>query len=132
MLFSPTVQGSGQGFVSFAPRVAEIIYISVGQLTYKPALGNLKFDAASRSFTFVAQNQGNAVLRLGGTLKLLNANGAQVASVPVDEFPVLPGGQRFGTVALPDSVKASGTVVALLTLSQPGVRAVAAQGTFKL
>ena len=118
--------------VSLNARLAEIVYINVGALTYKPALGNLKFDLTSRSFSFVMQNQGNALLRMTGSLTLLDAKGAQLVSIPVQEFPLLPGGKRIGSVALPESVKASGPVVALLTFTQPGVRPVAAQLTFKL
>lgn len=129
-VFSPTDPGEQASGVHV--QVAVIYYINVGTLSYKPALGNLKFDAASRSFSFVMQNQGNALLRMAGTLTLLDAKGATLASVPVTEFPLLPGGKRNGTVALPASVKASGTVVALLSFTQPGVRPVAAQGTFKL
>ncbi|HEX2863024.1 MAG TPA: hypothetical protein VHN99_00535 [Deinococcales bacterium] len=129
---SPRASTGGQANVAVAGRVAVAVYVNVGPGTQKAQAGNMKFDATTRTVSYVFQNQGDTLLRPATTLALVGADGKRFANLDLDDFPVLPGGVHNGTYRIPDSVQLpAGQFLAVLTFAYGDHKLIAAQGTFK-
>ncbi|HEX2863475.1 MAG TPA: hypothetical protein VHN99_02810, partial [Deinococcales bacterium] len=130
--FTP-VRPPNTGGLAMNVRVALVVYVNVGQQLPKGVAGGLKWDAVNGLFRFTFQNKGNTVLRPKGALTLVNSAGVKVATLPVDDFACLPGGQLSGTVKLPAGARPpAGAYIAVLSFSSEGMKPVAAQISVQL
>ena len=130
--FTPNI-ARGSGGLTINVRVALVVYVNVGQQSPKALAANLKWDAVNGLFKFTFQNKGNTVSRPKGMLTLVNAGGVKVATIPVDDFVCLPGGQLNGAVKFPAGTRPpAGSYIAVLSFSAEGMKPVAAQVSVQL
>ena len=131
--FAPTAKANSSAGMALNVHIALVVYVTVGQQSPKGLTANLKWDAVNGLFKFTFQNKGNTVLRPKGMLTLVNAGGVKVATIPVDDFVCLPGGQLNGAVKFPAGTRPpAGSYIAVLSFSAEGMKPVATQVSVQL